>query len=57
MRSKTDVCIPITITVIMRLEYSTSECKLGTTLRKVYLYEDDGDVIMTDEIMYEDDPP
>jgi len=57
MRSKTNLSSLITITVIMRLEYSTSECKPGTTLRKVYLYEDNGDVIMTDEIMYEDDPP
>lgn len=41
----------------MRIEYSKNEFKPGTTLRKIYLYEDDGDVIMTDEIMYEDDPP
>jgi hypothetical protein len=57
MRGKTNVFILTTITLIMRLEYSTSEYKPGTTLRKVYVYEDDGDVIMTDEIMYEDDPP
>lgn len=39
----------------MRIEYSSSEFKEGTTYRRVYLYEDNGDVIMTDGILYEDD--
>lgn len=37
----------------MKIEYSTSECMEGTTRRRMYLYEDDGDVIMTTEILYE----
>ena len=57
MRSKTDLPVVTIITVRMKIEYSTTEFKVGTTIARIYLYEDDGDVIMTDGIMYEDDPP
>ena len=39
----------------MRIEVSQNEFRPGTTVHRVYLYEDDGDVIMTDIPMYEDD--
>jgi hypothetical protein len=39
----------------MRIEYSKTEFKAGTTVARIHLYEDNGDVIMTDGILYEDD--
>ena len=41
--------------VTMKIVYSNCEFKPGTLLRRIYLYEDDGDVIMTDGPVYEDD--
>lgn len=38
----------------MKIVYSSTEFKAGTILRKIYMYEDDGDVIMTDGPLYED---
>jgi len=40
----------------MKIVYSNCEFKPGTMLRRVYFYEDDGDVIMTDGAVYEDPP-
>jgi hypothetical protein len=37
----------------MKIEYSNTEFKPGTKLRRMYFYDDDGDVIMTNEIVYE----
>jgi hypothetical protein len=39
----------------MRIEYSKTEFKSGTNVARIHLYEDDGDVIMTDGVLYEDD--
>ena len=39
----------------MRTEYSKTEFKCGTSIARIHLYEDDGDVIMTDGVLYEDD--
>lgn len=39
----------------MRIEISNTEFRPGTTVRRVYLYEDDGDVVMTDAPVYEDE--
>lgn len=39
----------------MLIEYIEDEFKEGTTLRRVMLYEDNDDVIMTWEPMYEDE--
>jgi hypothetical protein len=39
----------------MKIEFSQTEFRPGTTVRRVYLYEDDGDVIMTDDPIYEDE--
>lgn len=39
----------------MRIEYSETEFMPGTTRRRIYLYEDNGDVVMTYEPLYEDD--
>jgi hypothetical protein len=38
----------------MYIVYSNTEFKPGTLLRRIYQYDDDGDVIMTDEILYEE---
>lgn len=38
----------------MKIEYS-NEVRPGTFVRRVYLYEDDGDVIMTEFPVYEDE--
>ena len=43
------------VIVTMRIEYSKTEFKVGTTVARIHLYEDDGDVIMTDGILYDDD--
>lgn len=39
----------------MRITYVSNEFKSGTTYRRIYLFEDDGDVIMTEGTVYEDD--
>jgi len=39
----------------MLLTYIDNEVREGTNFRQVILYEDDNDVIMTTEIMYEDE--
>lgn len=39
----------------MYLVYSKTEFKPGTDLARVYMYDNDGDIIMTVEPMYEDD--
>lgn len=39
----------------MLIEYVENEFKPGTSFRRVILYEDDDDVIMTWEPMYEDE--
>jgi hypothetical protein len=39
----------------MRIEYVYNEFKAGTTYRRVYLFEDNGDVVMTDGAVYEDE--
>ena len=38
----------------MKIVYSNSEFKPGTLLRRIYFYDDDGDVIMTDGPVYEE---
>lgn len=38
----------------MKIVYSNNEFKPGTVLRRIYLYEEDGDAIMTDGPVYED---
>ncbi len=38
----------------MKIVYSNNEFKPGTMLRRIYFYDDDGDVIMTDKIAYEE---
>ncbi len=35
--------------------YSENDFKPGTTLRRVYYIDDDGDTVMTDEPIYEED--
>ncbi len=40
----------------MKIVYSNSEFKPGTLLRRIYYYDDNGDVIMTDTIVYEEIP-
>ncbi len=40
----------------MKIEYSTTEYKPGTLLRRIYYYDDDGDIIMTDAPIYEEIP-
>lgn len=37
----------------MKIEFSKTEYLAGTKRRRIYMYEDDGDVIMTDEPVYE----
>jgi len=39
----------------MLIVYSNSEFKEGTDIRRIYFYDDDGDIIMTDEPVYEDE--
>jgi hypothetical protein len=39
----------------MKVQYSYSEFKEGTSYRRVFLYEDNGDAIMTDGSIYEDE--
>jgi hypothetical protein len=39
----------------MRVQYIYNQFKEGTTYRRVLLFEDDGDVIMTDGDVYEDE--
>lgn len=39
----------------MKIQYSYNEFKEGTTYRRVFLYEDNGDAIMTEGNMYEDE--
>ena len=40
----------------MKIVYSNNEFKPGTLLRRIYYYDDNGDVIMTDTIVYEEIP-
>lgn len=39
----------------MKIEYVYNEFKDGTTYRRIFLFEDDGDVVMTDGNIYEDE--
>ena len=39
----------------MKIVYSENEFKPGTDLRRIYYYDDNGDVIMTDTIEYEEE--
>jgi len=41
----------------MLVEYIENDFKPGTTYRRVFLYYDNGDAIMTDGDIYEDDFP
>ena len=41
----------------MLIEYIENDFKPGTTYRRVFLYYDNGDAIMTDGEIYEDDFP
>lgn len=40
----------------MKIVYSNNEFKPGTLLRRIYMYDDDGDLIMTNERLYESPP-
>jgi hypothetical protein len=40
----------------MKIEYSKTEYKPGTLLRRIYYYDDDGDIVMTDVPIYEEIP-
>jgi hypothetical protein len=39
----------------MKVHYSHNEFKEGTNYRRVFLFEDNGDAIMTDGSVYEDE--
>lgn len=39
----------------MKFVYLNNEFKPGTTRRRVYLYDEDGDAIMTEGPVYEED--
>jgi hypothetical protein len=39
----------------MKVQYSHSEFKEGTSYRRVFLFEDNGDAIMTEKNIYEDE--